>query len=88
MLCHPMRDALGKCKVIERRMQLQNFAIDLDYLVDVTGVVRVPNAQEANVVGGQLRMLQPGSPEEVAAADAEAGDAGLERRRWRVGFQR
>src|ERR1700677_5097800 len=69
-----MRDALGKCEVIERRMQFQNLAIDFDHFVDVPSVPGVPNTEQANIVGSQLRMLQPGAPEEVAATDAEAAD--------------
>ena len=74
MLGDPVGEPLGEGHVIERRGELTGVAFDLDELVDVARVVDAANAQQAHVVGRELRVLQPCSPEEVAAADAEGAD--------------
>jgi hypothetical protein len=67
-----MADALGKRKVVERRVQLQNVPVDFDDFIDVARVMGVSDAQQAYLIGRHLRVLEPGSPEEVAATHSKA----------------
>ena len=80
VLGDPVGDALGEREVIERVAQIGYRAFDFDYLVDGAGVAAALGADEADVVGGDLGVLEPGAEEEVAAAEAEAGDLETVRR--------
>ena len=51
-------------------------AVDFEDFVDGAGVLRAFRADEADVVRRDLRVLEPGAEEEVAAAQAEAGSVG------------
>jgi hypothetical protein len=59
--------------VIEGLGELGGVACDFGNFVDVAGIVDPADADEADVKRRKLRVLEPGAPEEVAAADAEGG---------------
>ena len=62
--------------MVERVEQLGDRAVDLEDLVDGAGVAGALGADQADVVGRDLRVLQPGAEEEIAAAQAKAGGIG------------
>ena len=72
MLGDPVCDAFGKRKVVERVAEIGDGAFDFEDLVDGAGVAGVLGADKADVEGRDLRVLEPGAEEEVAAAEAEA----------------
>src|SRR6185437_17083314 len=74
VLRNPVRYTLRKRHVVQGRGELAGVAIDLHELVDVACVVDLADAQKAHVVRRELRVLQPRSPQEVAAADAEGAE--------------
>ncbi len=76
MLGDAVGDALGEGVVVEGIAEVGDGAFDLDDLVDGTGVAGAFGADEADVEGGDLGVLEPGVEEEVAAAEAEAADLG------------
>ena len=71
MLLDPASDAFGEREVIERIAELGNGTIDLEDLVDGAGVAGAFGTDEADVVGRDLGVLEPGVEEEVAAAHAK-----------------
>ncbi len=71
MLLDPAGDALGEGVMVERVAEFGDWAIDFEDLVDGAGVAGALGADEADVEGGYLCVLEPGVEEEVAATDAE-----------------
>jgi hypothetical protein len=71
VLLYPAGDAFGEGVVVERVTELGYGAVDLEDLVDGTGVARAFGADQADIEGRDLGILEPGVEEEVAAADAE-----------------
>ena len=71
VLLDPVGDALGEGVVVERVAELGDGAVDFEDLVDGAGVVGAFGADEADVVGRELGVFEPGAEEVVAAADAE-----------------
>jgi hypothetical protein len=57
-----------------RGCEVGDGALDLDDLVDSAAVAGALGADEADVEGGDLGVFEPGSEEEVAAAQAESAD--------------
>ena len=71
MLLDPASDAFGEWEVVERVAEFGDWAVDLEDLVDGAGVADALGADEADVEGRYLRVLEPGVEEEVPATDAE-----------------
>jgi len=69
----PVSDALREGIVVEWIAEVGDRAIDLEDLVDGAGVACAFGADEADVKGRDLRVLEPGVEEVVAAAQAEGG---------------
>ena len=73
---HPVADAFGEGEVVERVVQRADGAGDLEDLVDGAGVVGAIGADQADVEGRDLGVSEPGTEEEVAAAELKGGGVG------------
>ena len=74
VLFDPVGDALGEGEVVERLVEGVDGAGDFQDFVDGAGVADALRADETDVEGAELGMLQPGVEEEVPAAETEGGD--------------
>jgi hypothetical protein len=71
VLLDPARDPFGEGIVVERVAEFGDRAIDFHNLVDGAGVADALGADESDVEGRYLGVLEPGVEEEVTATDAE-----------------
>ena len=62
--------------MVERVAEIGDGAVDFEDFVDGSGVAGALGADEADVVGRDLRVPEPGVEEKVPAAETEAGDFG------------
>jgi hypothetical protein len=67
VLLDPLGDAFGEGEVVERIAEAADDAFDLEDFVDGAGVVDAFGADEADVEGRDLGVLEPGAEEMVSS---------------------